>query len=170
MAAGVPPPPLNSPSGSYYWLEWYTSLTNFLNGTNIPWSNINFSTSNIADIATRPHNSLTGIQGGNASQSTAPTGNAYHLLGYGYSSADASSVSAPGGWTVAHIGTGTYTVTHGQGLTVPDYPCGATANTSGTMVSWVDNTTGINTFTVHTVTAGTNTAADAAFSFWLGRV
>lgn len=64
MAAGLPPPPINSPSGSYYWLEWYTGLTNFINGTNIPWGNLNFTGSNIADIQARAHNSLSPIQGG----------------------------------------------------------------------------------------------------------
>lgn len=123
MAAGVPPPPLNSPSGSYYWLEWYTNLTNFLNGTNIPWSNINFAGSNIADIQTRDHNSLQNIQGGDASGSTAPTGNAYHLIGpefIGFVASSGTAVKLPTGWTSSAAGTA-YTITHGLGLAANSY-------------------------------------------------
>ncbi len=168
MAAGVPPPPLNSPSGSYYWLEWYTSLTNFLNGTNIPWANLNFSGSNIADIITRNHNSLQNIQGGNASGTASPAGNAFHLMGYGYSDATAASSKMPTGWTVGHTGTGVYTITHNLALTVPDYMAGATSNTTGVGVQWVD-TSNTNAIVVHTVNAG-GTATDASISFWIGRL
>lgn len=123
MPAGVPPPPLNSPSGSYYWLEWYTSLTNFLNGQNIPWSSINFTTSNLADIQNRFHNSLEGIQGGNASGTTAPTGNAYHLLGaqyLGFVASSGTAVTLPSGWTSSAAGA-VYTITHGLNLTAGKY-------------------------------------------------
>lgn len=122
MAAGVPPPPLNSPSGSYYWLEWYTNLTNFLNGTNIPWANLNFTGSNIADIQTRDHNSLQAIQGGNASGTVSPSGNAYHLLGAEYIGQVNSSgvaIHLPSGWSVT--GTNPYTVTHSLNLTTTAY-------------------------------------------------
>lgn len=170
MAAGVPPPPLNSPSGSYYWLEWYTNLTNFLNGTNIPWSNLNFSGSNIADIQTRHHNSLQDVQGGTAGGGPTGGGFAYHLMGYGACDITGTSSSLPVGWTVAHTGTGTYTVTHNQGLTAPDYIAGACSNTSGALVVWID-TTSSNAFVVHVGAAtAPGTATDAAISFWLGKV
>lgn len=168
MAAGVPPPPLNSPSGSYYWLEWYTSLTNFLNGTNIPWSNLNFSGSNISDIISRSHNSLTNIQGGTASGTAVPTGNAYHLMGYGYVNATATSSSMPVGWTAALTATGVYTITHNLALTVPDYMASATSNTTGVLVQWVD-TSNTNTIVIHT-TNPTGTATNASFSFWIGKI
>lgn len=170
MAAGVPPPPLNSPSGSYYWLEWYTNLTNFLNGTNIPWSNLNFTSSNIADIQTRHHNSLQTIQGGNASGTAVPTGNAYHLMGYGYCDSAASTPGLPPGWTATHTGTGIYTITHNLGLAVPDYMAGATSNTTGVIVTYIDlaNT---NAIQIHLAsTAALGTAADGAFSFWIGKL
>lgn len=170
MASGVPPPPLNSPNGSYYWLEWYSSLTNFLNGQNIPWSNLNFSNSNIHDIVNRSHNSLTNIQGGTASGTATPTGNAYHLMGYGWSSSDALSVSVPGGWSVARTSTGVYTITHNLGLSTPDYMAGATANLSGAVVTWVD-VSNTNAIVVHVgSTTGLNTAVDSAFSFWIGKL
>lgn len=170
MAAGIPPPPLNSPSGSYYWLEWYTNLTNFLNGTNIPWSNINFTSADIADIPARKHNELTSIQGGNASGTKTPTGNAYHLIGYGASDSTATNISVPSGWTVVHTGTGVYTITHNLGLTFPDYMAGATTNTTSAIVTWVD-TSLTNSIVVHIASiTGLGTAVDASFSFWIGKL
>lgn len=167
MAVGIPPPPLNSPNGSYYWLEWYTNLTNFLNGQNIPWANLNFTNSNIHDITHRNHNSLTNVQGGTAAGDVNGTGNAYHLIGYGYVDAAAAAPGLPSGWTVALGGTGTYTITHHLGLTVPNYQAGATSNTTGTVVQWVD-TSNTNTIIVHTTNA-TGTATNASFSFWIGK-
>jgi hypothetical protein len=170
MAAGVPPPPLNSPTGSYYWLEWYTNLTNFLNGQNIPWSDLNFSGSNITDIVTRDHNSLQAIQGGNASGTTGPSGNAYHSMGYGYCNATASSSSAPTGWTIALTATGTYTITHNLNLTVPLYQAMAVSNTTGVMVVWVD-TSSPNTIVVHTASStALGTPTNGSISFWIGNV
>jgi len=168
MAAGVPPPPLNSPSGSYYWLEWYTNLTNFLNGTNIPWSNLNFTGSNIADILTRDHNSLKNVQGGTANGGAIAGGNAYHLMGYGYVDATAATSKLPSGWTATHTGAGTYTITHNLALVTPDYMAGATSNTTGTIVQWID-TTNTNTIVVHTTT-NAGAATDASFSFWIGKL
>lgn len=168
MAAGIPPPPLNSATGSYYWLEWYTTLTTFLNGVNIPWSNINFTGSDIADIVTRNHNELTTIQGGNASGTTPGAGNAYHLMGYGYVNSTASVSGLPAGWSVAHTGTGIYTITHNLNLGSPDYCAGATTNTTGATVVWCD-TSNPNTLVVHTGSSSAlGTATDSSFSFWIG--
>lgn len=165
MAAGVPPPPLNSPAGSYYWLEWYTNLTNFLNGTNIPWSNLNFTNSNIADIQNRFHNSLTHIQGGNASGTATPTGNAYHLLGYGSADSAATPIVMPSGWTIVHTTTGTYTVTHNLG--VATMAGGATINSSGAGYATIAlSTNSCIIFTFGT----TGVLADQSFSFWIGTV
>jgi hypothetical protein len=163
MAAGVPPPPLNSPTGSYYWLEWYTNLTNFLNGTNIPWSNINFTSSNIADIQTRDHNSLQAIQGGNASGTASPTGNAWHFTGKGYVDATGVGTGMPPSWLSAHTGTGVYTITHNLGLAAPQLGAIATSNTVGNLVQWID-VTNTNTIIVHT-TNFSGTATDSAFTF-----
>lgn len=170
MAAGIPPPPLNSPNGSYYWLEWYTNLTNFLNGSNIPWSNLNFAGSNIHDIQTRHHNSLTDIQGGTAGGDSTGTGNAYHLIGYGYVDAAATTPQLPPSWTVALTSTGIYTITHNLGLGVPDYMAGATSNTSGVMVTYID-TTNSNSIVVHLgQTSSLSTPVNGAFSFWMGKL
>lgn len=160
MPAGVPPPPLNSPSGSYYWLEWYTSLTNFLNGQNIPWSNLNFTGSNIADLQTRLHNSLTGIQGGNASGTSAPTGNAYHLLGHEYIGLIAGAgtpVSLPPTWTSTVSGT-SYTITHNLGLAANSYVVMAVSNTG---------TANINSIALNSNSFIVNLSATTNFSFVL---
>jgi hypothetical protein len=149
MAAGVPPPPLNSPNGSYYWLEWYTNLTNFLNGTNIPWSNINFSTSNIHDIVDRAHNSLQPIQGGNAAGDAGGSGNAWHMTGRGVVVSGVAT-GFPTGWTVTNPSGGTYQITHNLGISQPDLGAIATSLTSGEIVQWIDCTNS-NYINVHIV-------------------
>jgi len=69
MANGLPPPPVNDQPGSFAWLEWYRQLRNYVSTSgSVPWYIINFSGSNITDIATRNHNSLQSIQGGAAGQ------------------------------------------------------------------------------------------------------
>lgn len=162
MAAGVPPPPLNSPSGSYYWLEWYTNLTNFLNGTNIPWSNLNFGGSNISDIQTRHHNSLQTIQGGNAGGDPTGTGNAWHMAGKGYVDATGVGSGFPTGYSTSHGGTGLYTVVHGLGFATPNIAVVATSGTSGVVVQWVDSSVA-GQATIH-LTNPAGTPTDGAFS------
>lgn len=165
MAAGVPPPPINSPTGSYYWIEWYTSLTNFLNGTNIPWSSLNFTGSNLSDILTRNHNELQTIQGGTATGTNPGSGNAWHMTGKGYVTITGVGTGMPVGWTMAHTGTGVYTLTHGQPNILPNIGAMATSNTLGVLVQWVDLTaTGIATFHL---TNAAGTATDGAFTFIL---
>lgn len=71
--AGLPPPPINDKPGSFTWLEWYRQLRNYVSTSgSVPWYIINFSGSNITDIALRDHNQLQGLQGGTA-------GEKYHL-------------------------------------------------------------------------------------------
>ena len=67
MALVLPPPPIGEPPGSLAWQQWYLALTALYGTTGaIPWATIDTAGSNITDIATRPHNSLTTIQGGAA--------------------------------------------------------------------------------------------------------
>jgi len=171
MAAGIPPPPINSPTGSYYWIEWYTQLTNILNGTGYPWTSLNFTNSNIHDITTRHHNSLTDVQGGNAAGDSAGNGNAYHTLGFGYVDLNAVAANSklPLGWGVSLTSTGVYQITMGS-ITVapPNFIAGATSNTSGVIVQYVD-VTGTNQFIVHTGTTG-GVATNANFSFWVTKI
>lgn len=71
--AGLPPPPINDAPGSFTWLEWYRQLRNYVSTSgSVPWYIINFSGSNITDIADRKHNNLQSIQGGTS-------GEHYHL-------------------------------------------------------------------------------------------
>lgn len=163
MAAGVPPPPLNSPNGSYYWLEWYTNLTNFLNGQNIPWSNINFTNSNITDIKTRNHNDLQNISGG---YNVLALKSIFHLAGAGYVDSTASAPKLPPAWSVTHLSTGTYQVSMNFSYVPPDFMATATTHTTGTRVDWIDVGTSGSTFTVHTVNTS-NVATDTNFSFFV---
>ena len=67
--AGLPPPPVNDQPGSFAWLEWYRQLRNYVSTSgSVPWYIINFSGSNITDIASRDHNNLQNVQGGTAGQ------------------------------------------------------------------------------------------------------
>lgn len=71
--ATLPPPPVNDKPGSFAWLEWYRQLRNYVSTSgSVPWYIINFSGSNITDLASRSHRDLQGIQGGAA-------GEEYHL-------------------------------------------------------------------------------------------
>ena len=165
MAVGVPPPPLNSPNGSYYWLEWYTNLTNFLNGQNIPWANLNFTNSNIHDIQHRAHNSLTNIQGGNATGTEPPSGFAYHMLGVGHWDNPSATFKVPTGWSIT--GSNPYAVNF-NGTVSPDaldFMAGASSNTIGVSIQWITwPASGLITgFTVSLTAAG-------SFSFWCSTI
>jgi hypothetical protein len=71
--AGLPPPPINDKPGSFTWLEWYRQLRAYVSTTgSVPWSIIDFAGSELADISSKDHDILSGIQGGG-------TGEHYHL-------------------------------------------------------------------------------------------
>ena len=73
MPGSLPPPPIGEPPGSFAWQQWYTMLANIYSATGaIPWDSIDTTGSDLADIATRTHNTLQSIQGGTA-------GEYYHL-------------------------------------------------------------------------------------------
>jgi hypothetical protein len=73
MATGLPPPPINDQPGSFTWLEWYRQLRDYIgtSGT-LPWQNLNFAGSSLADLETKNHDMLDNVQGGT-------TGEQYHL-------------------------------------------------------------------------------------------
>ena len=78
--AVLPPPPTKSPDGSFAWIDWYNKLRSYLSNTgSIPWSIIDFTNSNLADIHTRNHEDLQGMQGGAPSEHYHFT-NAEHTL------------------------------------------------------------------------------------------
>lgn len=74
MATLLPPSPVGVPPGHSYWNDWYERLRSMINDglVSVLWANINFTGSNITDIASRAHNNLQSFQGGTA-------GEYYHL-------------------------------------------------------------------------------------------
>jgi len=71
--AGLPPPPLQDPQGSFGWLEWYRQLRDYIStASSIPWNIIHFAGSKLTDLQQRRHNDLQDIQGG-------ISGERYHL-------------------------------------------------------------------------------------------
>lgn len=84
MAGVLPPPPINDKPGSYTWMEWYRQLRAYVaTSGSVPWYIINFSGSNITDIAKRDHGNLQGLQGGT-------TGERYHLTADQYNAIESS--------------------------------------------------------------------------------
>lgn len=159
------PPPLNSPNGSYYWLEWYTQLTNQLNAVGYPFTNLSFAGSDIASIQTRNHNELTGIQGGDPTMTTPGAGNAWHLVGKGYVNSSAVATGMPTGWTMANPGAGTYVLSTLADLpTVGSFGAVASSNQNGVVLDWID-VSAINTVTFHFVARNTATPTNCAFTF-----
>jgi hypothetical protein len=165
MAAGIPPPPLNSPSGSYYWLEWYASLTNVLNETGYPWTSLSFSGSNLTDIQTRNHNELTNIQGGTATGTSPGGGNAWHITGRGYYDGTSVATGFPAGWSVANTSTGVYTVTHNLNKAAPNIYCVCTSHLTGALCQWID-VSNTNSVVVH-ITNPAGTGVNAPFSLYV---
>jgi hypothetical protein len=164
MAAGLPPPPLNSPNGSYYWLEWYTNLTNILNSNGLPFTSLSFTGSDISLIQTRNHNELTNIQGGTATGTTPGAGNAWHVTGKGYVSSSGTGTGMPTGWSISETSTGVYTLVTGLSTTLPNIGAIATSNTSGVIVEWIDlSNTGQVIF--HLVAINTTTPTSGNFTF-----
>lgn len=107
--AGLPPPPINDKPGSFTWLEWYRQLRDYISTSgSVPWYLIDFTGSNITDIATYLHNSLQVLQGG-------ATNEKYHLSLSEYTAVTGSLQGTwtptftnltivPGGGTVAYNG------------------------------------------------------------------
>lgn len=70
MAYKIPPQPLGAVPGSGLWNDWIEKLrTAFNNGqAGVLWTNIDFSGSNITDLASRSHQNLQNLQGGAAGE------------------------------------------------------------------------------------------------------
>lgn len=62
----IPPPPDDfSPQNQWNWIQFYRDVREVINnGTNLIWTSIDFTGSNITDIVTRNHNDLQNFQGG----------------------------------------------------------------------------------------------------------
>lgn len=73
MAIELPPVPINEPPDSFAWQQWYLQLQRVLGTTGaVGWALIDFSGSDLSDIAARDHADLQNMQGG-------ITGERYHL-------------------------------------------------------------------------------------------
>lgn len=69
MAAALPPVPLKDIAHlPYTFQEWLRKIQQLLATAGIPWTLIDFTGSDLADIATRNHNDLQNIQGGSAAE------------------------------------------------------------------------------------------------------
>jgi hypothetical protein len=80
MSNGVPPPPTQSETGSYQWVDWYNKLTIYLNtGSSIPWAVIDKAGSKLSDIADRTHSQI---------QSLAGSAEGYHVSAAHYAALD----------------------------------------------------------------------------------
>lgn len=68
MTIKVKPLPNEPVSNSFVWREWLYNLGQAIDSSlTIDWNNLDFTGSDITDIKNRPHNSLQGLQGGDAS-------------------------------------------------------------------------------------------------------
>lgn len=65
----VPPPPLGSKDDNS-WNAWYLSIKAALNrlGSSLTWALLDFTGSNLTDIATRSHQDLQNLQGGSTTE------------------------------------------------------------------------------------------------------
>lgn len=69
MAVQLPPIPNNPITDVFVWRDWFFKVAQQLTqAASISWNTINFTGSNITDIATRQHGSLQGLQGGTGGQ------------------------------------------------------------------------------------------------------
>lgn len=70
MSGYLSPPPLANPDkNSSVWSDWYRQLQKFLTTLgSLDWTLLDFTGSNLTDLATRNHNDLQNIQGGTTAQ------------------------------------------------------------------------------------------------------
>lgn len=149
MSLPIAPPPIGEPQGSFAWEQWYMSLSNLYQTTGaIPWSVIDFTGSNITDIASRAHNDLQSIQGGSA-------GEYYHLTSAQHTSLTGlvtfKTISVSGqSDVVADTMTDTLTLVAGTGITI-------TTDAAADSVT----VTGSNNFGTVAVSGQSNVVADS---------
>lgn len=77
----VTPPPIIDNMNSQRWLEWFRKISLEIDAiSTVTWSVIDFTGSDLADIATKPHNILDSIQGGAANEYYHLTASEYNDL------------------------------------------------------------------------------------------
>lgn len=87
MALSLPPFPVTAQPGDYAWVDWYRQLGDFVKSiSTVSWTAIDFTGSNLADLATRNHNDLENIQGGVGNERYHLTAAQHAALGGGVSS------------------------------------------------------------------------------------
>lgn len=75
-----PPPTQNKNLDSHVWQDWFRKVREYVvNPGTVSWGTINFAGSSLADIQSRDHNVLQGVQGG-------ASGQFYHLKQDDYNS------------------------------------------------------------------------------------
>jgi hypothetical protein len=68
-AGGLPPPPTRAGAGDFVWVAWYNQLRNYLStGGSVAWAVVNKAGSSIADLQSKAHDLLTGLQGGTTNE------------------------------------------------------------------------------------------------------
>ena len=104
MAVLIPPTPVGVPPGHSFWNDWYEKIRSAVNQGSISvlWSNINFSGSNITDLASRAHNNLQSIQGGSAGE--------YNHLNNTQLARATTVINKAGAPTTAEIAAGTWAI------------------------------------------------------------
>lgn len=156
---GLPPPPTKAPDGSFAWVDWYNKLQRFFSQSGvIPWTSIDFTSSNITDIVSRDHNNLTAIQGGSASERNHLTNAQVTLVNNSIQSGQAAGGDLTGTYpnptlTLTGVSAGTFnqvtvdtkgrvtaganpTTASGHGITSIDaIPIGATTPSTGTFTT-----------------------------------
>ena len=61
----LPPPPINDVEGTYNFKEWLNKIYQYVGGATglVPWSSVSKTGSNLADLATKNHSSLSAVAG-----------------------------------------------------------------------------------------------------------
>lgn len=91
MASGLPPPPTRADNGDFAWVAWYNQLYSLLSTTgSVQWALIDKAGSSIADLQSKNHDLLTGLQGGTS-------GEHYHLTAAEYATLTANDIKY-GAW------------------------------------------------------------------------
>ena len=113
MANSIPPAPIGEPPESLAWQQWFIAIGNLFasqTGT-LSWSLLDFTGSNLTDLASRAHNNLQTIQGGTAGSffhlKTALKGSKTHDFGsIAAGAVDSTTITVTGATTTSVVSLG----------------------------------------------------------------